>query len=1021
MHRLWTFLLLLTGNLYAQDMIWQDDFKSYRSVSELNQFWDARQINNLRFADCRVKLFSNGQAAIRELQSDWTPGKSVETEIAITLDNGKTEGRILFSHNKIDWLNYQGGVLLKSGLRPMYCDAGEWKESKLAPVKEGQRYMVKYCLYPSFSGSSSYDIFINDQKIGEKLLFRDDLKQQPTNQIGVICLGGQAETLSMSLDYAHSRYAMSFKVEDKDKVKASLGEIPVGGRVFRDNRINIKVDFAGELGAVSAVRLAVYPNHRNHADQAEAAAVATVDLDRKPSSHEEFDLANIPYGMHTLRISCVINGKEYVQQEELISMIHQNVVADPRNCWGIISHGDRFDRNINLELDNVAAAGGSWTRMEFILAEICKDGKFDFSHHHQLYEAGKARNIRFFGLLNTTPAGYSLMPGDGYWAQPNLDRWREICTAVMTEFKGQINDWEIWNEPDGFAFWGFSPNVSRAEHHAKMLNIAADVAKSISPDIRVMGPSVTATGEAYFEEVLNSGGVDKIDTVTFHFPAGRSPGEWHRRAQKELQKRYPDRKIQFWISECEFYLQNLIAVLATDRPLPRFLYTIRDKGVERNVFEHENGMCKYNGQPKDKFIAYQFLVKMLGNSRPVGRILFAENLEGYLFERDGKYTAAVWSPGISPIQPIPEQYLQGVNAFDQYGNKLSTSSGGLTAKRGEHENQIIYLSDIRSDSLLGLDAAVNCIGDYTELAAGKSCELKFTFTNLETSAKHYTLKWNADPQMKLSASEQSAEVVAGAVVEKTIVVTPQENAAVTQMFLNGELSDGKQTVKKKFGPFLIDNPKLFAYQEIYRYRKDLNWVLPEECRDIHGEYIFENRSKVDQHKHSLGSSCNPVKSLDGKGLELNYSWKRPVSGWNWMARRYAPLEKIKLNGIPVEFEMQVQLPQTGDLLPLTVLLVFEDATGKEILVEGGGELYWFHKNFKTWKCTIPSRFGTGFIHSVYGGNNEKNIAAYPLYFKGLVLNLVPAQFVWQFKPERPEVTGSIIINQLKIKYFNGQK
>ena len=42
-------------------------------------------------------------------------------------------------------------------------------------------------------------------------------------------------------------------------------------------------------------------------------------------------------------------------------------------------------------------------------------------------------------------------------------------------------------------------------------------------------------------------------------------------------------------------------MLAEERPLPRFLYTIRDKGVGRDVFEHENGMCKYNGQPKDKF------------------------------------------------------------------------------------------------------------------------------------------------------------------------------------------------------------------------------------------------------------------------------------------------------------------------------------------------------------------------------------------------------------------------------------
>ncbi|UKI29831.1 MAG: hypothetical protein L6W00_17540 [Lentisphaeria bacterium] len=53
-----------------------------------------------------------------------------------------------------------------------------------------------------------------------------------------------------------------------------------------------------------------------------------------------------------------------------------------------------------------------------------------------------------------------------------------------------------------------------------MVNIAAEVAASISPKIRVMGPSVTATGEAYFQEFLEAGGLDRIDTITFHFPPG---------------------------------------------------------------------------------------------------------------------------------------------------------------------------------------------------------------------------------------------------------------------------------------------------------------------------------------------------------------------------------------------------------------------------------------------------------------------------------------------------------------------
>lgn len=201
----------------------------------------------------------------------------------------------------------------------------------------------------------------------------------------------------------------------------------------------------------------------------------------------------------------------------------------------------------------------------------------------------------------------------------------------------------------------------------------------------------------------------------------------------------------------------------------------------------------------------------------------------------------------------------------------------------------------------------------------------------------------------------------------------------------------------------------------------VNWVLPEECRDIHGDSIFEDRAKVNQHRHSLGSGCKAVSAPSGRGLELQYCWRRPVSGWNWMARRYAPLEKILLKGIPTQFEMDVQLPQNGELLPLTVLLILEDASGKELLVEGGGELYWFHDRVRKWRCVIPSRFGTGFIHSAHGGDGKRNITRYPLYFNGLILNLVPAQFVWQFREDRPSVEGKVMINNLRVQYFNGRK
>ena len=70
---------------------------------------------------------------------------------------------------------------------------------------------------------------------------------------------------------------------------------------------------------------------------------------------------------------------------------------------------------------------------------------------------------------------------------------------------------------------------------------------------------------------------------------------------------------------------------------------MRDKGVNPVNYEHNNGMIKYDGLPKGRFIQYQFLSTMLGNAEYIGKIFSDRGLNGYLFREDGIWTAAVWA------------------------------------------------------------------------------------------------------------------------------------------------------------------------------------------------------------------------------------------------------------------------------------------------------------------------------------------------------------------------------------------
>ncbi|UKI29834.1 MAG: hypothetical protein L6W00_17555 [Lentisphaeria bacterium] len=119
--------------------------------------------------------------------------------------------------------------------------------------------------------------------------------------------------------------------------------------------------------------------------------------------------------------------------------------------------------------------------------------------------------------------------------------------------------------------------------------------------------------------------------------------------------------------------------------------------------------------------------------------------------------------------------------------------------------------------------------------------------------------------------------------------------------------------------------------------------------------------------------------------------------------------------------MDVQLPQNGELLPLTVLLILEDASGKELLVEGGGELYWFHDRVRKWRC-VDSQPVRHRIHSQrpWRGREEE-------YYS------LPVVFQWvDFKSGSCSVRlavpggssvgrGKVMINNLRVQYFNGRK
>ena len=194
-------------------------------------------------------------------------------------------------------------------------------------------------------------------------------------------------------------------------------------------------------------------------------------------------------------------------------------------------------------LDEAAAAGARWVRIDFIWANVQPArGKFEWRAYDELIAVARERGLSVLALLQTTPAwATDGRPGVGV---PRVEDWQLFCFAAALRYRGAVTHWEVWNEPNLPRFFA----GSRAEYIDHVLIPAADALHAADPAARVGGPSLSqrTVGDAdwhrWLYEVLVRAG-DRLDFVTHHIydldghrdvtrrlerstPAGGDPRAW---------------------------------------------------------------------------------------------------------------------------------------------------------------------------------------------------------------------------------------------------------------------------------------------------------------------------------------------------------------------------------------------------------------------------------------------------------------------------------------------------------------
>ena len=188
-----------------------------------------------------------------------------------------------------------------------------------------------------------------------------------------------------------------------------------------------------------------------------------------------------------------VNPNEVVAQQKPGRPGSQPAFA-PASLFGMnlyLTGRERTDGQA-AQLGQVAAAGGvRWSREELSWANLEPNvkGQYNWGPYDYRLSLNAANGISVVGMLLTTPRWASTNPNapDYYWYEPtNYNDYYDFVRTAVTRWKGQINTWEIWNEPNHHGTWNCLDNCDRAVKYAQLLQGAYQAVKSADPTARVL-------------------------------------------------------------------------------------------------------------------------------------------------------------------------------------------------------------------------------------------------------------------------------------------------------------------------------------------------------------------------------------------------------------------------------------------------------------------------------------------------------------------------------------------------------
>lgn len=159
----------------------------------------------------------------------------------------------------------------------------------------------------------------------------------------------------------------------------------------------------------------------------------------------------------------------------------------------------------------VGQLGVGYARIQSGWAKTEKEkGKYDFAWLDAIVDGLLEQNVKPWMCLCYGNPLY----GDGNTlgnAIPSaLGPWKKYVQAVVEHFKGRVQCYEVWNEPN------ISVNAGHPERYVKLLKATSPVIRQADPDASIAAFALASLDYAFLDEALRALKPGLFDCVTLH-------------------------------------------------------------------------------------------------------------------------------------------------------------------------------------------------------------------------------------------------------------------------------------------------------------------------------------------------------------------------------------------------------------------------------------------------------------------------------------------------------------------------